>query len=174
LLNGEAKIYEIKTDLDNLDKLEKQIVNYSQFGNKVYIVASYNHIQKLLEKYSNSTVGLIEFTKKDTLSTVKEAESYSDKFDHTCIFKTLRKQEYLEIIQECYGGIPEVPNTLIFRECLKLAKQLDKCQFQRLAYENLKERKLKFPQLLQDSRTPFELKHICYNMDLAENEYYYW
>src|SRR5665811_177245 len=67
-LNGEARIYEIKTDLDNLDKLEKQIFDYSQFGNKVYIVASHNHIQKLLEIYSDSPVGLVEFTQNGTLS----------------------------------------------------------------------------------------------------------
>lgn len=171
LLNGEARIYEIKTDLDSLDKLEKQIFDYSQFGNKVYIVASYSHIKKLSEIYADSPIGLIEFTQRDTLSTIKEADSYSGNFDHTCIFKTLRKQEYLDIIQEYYGAIPDVPNTLIFRECLKLVKQLDICQFQKMAYEKLKARKLKSPKLLLDSRTPYELKHICYTLDLSENEY---
>ena len=171
LLNGEARIYEIKTDLDNLDKLEKQISDYSQFGNKVYIVASYNHIKKLSEIFADSPIGLIEFTQRDTLSTIKEADSCSGNFDHTCIFKVLRKHEYLEIIQESYGAIPDVPNTLIFRECLRLAKQLDICQFQKMAFEKLKARKLRSPQLLLDSRTPYELKHICYTMDLSTNEY---
>ncbi len=150
LLNGEARVYEIKTDLDGLDKLEKQIFNYSQFSNKVYVVASFGHIQKLEEIYADKPVGLIEFTQRDTLRTVREAQSYSGNFDHTIIFKTLRKQEYLDIIQDYFNYIPRVPNTLLFKECFSLSKQIAIDEFQKLAFEKLKQRKLKYPQLLQD------------------------
>jgi hypothetical protein len=40
-----------------------------------------------------------------------------------------------------------------------------------MAFEKLKSRKLRSPQLLLDCRTPYELKHICYTMDLSINEY---
>lgn len=171
LLNGEARIYEIKTELDSLEKLEKQVFNYSQFGNKVYIVADYSHIRKLKKKYEDRPVGLIEYTSQDTLRTIKEAESYSANFDHTVIFKTLRKQEYLDIIQSYFGYVPNVPNTLLFKECLSLAKNINIEYFQNLAYKKLKERKLRCPNHLKDEKTPYELKHICYTMNLTEEEY---
>lgn len=172
LLNGEARIYEIKTDLDSLEKLEKQIHDYSQFGNKVYIVASYNHIKKLVDVYENSPIGLIEFTQRDTLRISKEATECSENFNHTTIFKTLRKQEYLDIINDHLGFIPDVPNTLLFKECLALAKDIPIKEFQKSVFEKLKERKLQQPSLLCDKRTPYELKHICYTMDLSENDYH--
>jgi len=171
LLNGEARVYEIKTDLDSLDKLEKQVFDYSQFANKIYIVTSSKHIQKLKEFSFNIPIGLIEFTRQDTLKLINEAESCSENFDPTIIFKTLRKQEYLDIIEGHFGYLPEAPNTLLFKQCLELAKRIDITTFQRLAFEKLKERKLNCQALLEAEQTPYELKHICYIMNLSKNEY---
>lgn len=171
LLNGEARIYEIKTDLDSLDKLDKQLSDYIQFANKVYVVTSYKHVDKLLTKYENSTVGIIELTDKNTFKEHKPANNNSQYFNYTTIFKTLRKDEYLDIIKTEFGFIPEVPNTLIFRECLEMIKTLDVLYFQTLVFNKLKERKIKCPELLVDEKTPYELKHICYTLNLNEDEY---
>lgn len=40
LLNGEIRVFEIKTDLDGFDKLSKQISDYQKVANRVYVVAS--------------------------------------------------------------------------------------------------------------------------------------
>src|SRR5260221_3358947 len=74
LLNGEIKIFEIKTDLDNLVKLNKQLIDYCQFANKVYVVASSKYSDKLLEEYRTSHIGIIELTNENSLREVKEAE----------------------------------------------------------------------------------------------------
>lgn len=171
LLNGEARIYEIKTDLDSLDKLDKQLSDYIQFANKVFVVTSAKHLEKLMLKYENSTIGIVEFTNRNTFKEHKAAGSNIECFNHLTIFKTLRKIEYLDIIKSEFGFVPEVPNTLIFKECFEMIKTLDVSYFQVLAFNKLKQRNIKCPDLLVDEKTPYELKHICYTLNLNEDEY---
>jgi hypothetical protein len=171
LLNGEARIFEIKTELDSLDKLSKQVFDYCQFANKVYVVTASKFIDKLASEYKDSNIGIIEYTQQYTLREVVEAKDNSKYFDHLTIFKTLRKQEYLDIVNQYFGYLPKVPNTKIFKECVSLVKLIEVKEFQRLAFQKLKERKLRCPDLLKSDKTPYELKHICYSLDMNEREY---
>ena len=125
LLNGNARIFEIKTDLDGLEKLNKQLTDYKQFADQVYIVTSSKFIDKLIVEYSNSTVGIVEFTARNTFKEHKKAESNLAYFDSLTIFKTLRKAEYLEITKNAFGFIPDVPNTKIFKACFELINTLE-------------------------------------------------
>lgn len=171
LLNGTARIFEIKTDLDGLDKLEKQLNDYKQFADLVYIVTSSKYIDKLLLEYSNSTIGVIEFTQRNAFKEHKKAESNSSYFNHLTLFKSLRKAEYLDIVRNHFGYIPEAPNTKIFRACFELISSIDVIKFQKLTFNKLKKRKIKCPDLLESEKTPFELKQICYSLDFSEQEY---
>ncbi|MEC7784997.1 MAG: sce7726 family protein [Bacteroidota bacterium] len=171
MLNGEARVYEIKTELDKLDKIEKQIEDYQKFGNKIYVVAHQSHIPKLLDLYSQSEIGIIELTKRNALKEIKGA-SESKLLEIETLFKTLRKDEYLEIILKYYGSIPNVPNTLIFRECMALSKRIPILEFQKLVIEVLKKRTISNPEILLSEEVPQSLKHICYNLDLSKREYH--
>jgi len=171
LLNGEARVYEIKTELDNLEKLEKQVLDYCKFGDKVYIVTSSKHVNKLIELYDNSTIGIIELTSRNALKTIKEATSNEATFSYETLFKTLRKKEYLDIIEEYFNFIPEVSNTRIFKECLVLAKKIEISLFQKLVVNKLKSRNISNPKKIQDKEIPESLKHICYSLDFSKKEY---
>lgn len=171
LLNGEARVYEIKTELDNLEKLNKQIVDYCKFGDKVYIVTSSKHVSKLIELYDNSTIGIIELTSRNALKTLKEATSNVPTFSYETLFKTLRKQEYLEIIDEHFNFVPKVSNTRIFKECLALAKKIEISLFQKLVVTKLKSRNISNQKKIQEKVIPESLKHICYTLDFSKNEY---
>lgn len=171
LLNGKAKIYEIKTDLDNLDKLKKQLNDYTQFADLVYVVTTSKFIRRILDDYANSTIGVLEFTSRKSFKEHKEAKSNCKSFNHTTIFKTLRKSEYIEIINDYFGYIPDVPNTKIFGSCLDLVNTIDICEFQKLAFNKLKNRKIKCPDLFKSEQTPYELRQICYSLDFSKDEY---
>lgn len=171
LLNGEVKIFEIKTDLDGFEKLEKQINDYKKFANKIYIVVSANNLAKIMHLYENSNIGIIVFKKNNALKTIKEAKQDKLEFEHLSIFKTLRTKEYLEIIIDKFGFIPNVPNTRIFKESFELIKEIDIATFQSLAFNKLKERKLKCPEILESELIPTELKHLCYTLDFSQKEY---
>lgn len=172
MLNGEMKLFEIKTELDSLEKLEKQISSYKKFANKIYIVANPAKAKYLLNKYTKSSIGIIEYSKNNTLRTLKSAQNNYSELDHTIIFKTLRKAEYLKIIKAYFNVIPDVPNTKIFQESLALIKTIEIRTFQTLAIEQLKTRKLKCPDLLKSNQTPKELKHVCYTLNFSKKEYF--
>ena len=171
LLNGKARVFEIKTELDGLDKLQKQISDYYSFATEVYIVTSSKHIEKLIELYKETKVGIIELTQKNSLKEIKPALSKIDLLDHSSIFKSLRKNEYINVLKENSFKIPKVPNTLIFKECLNLSKCIDIVDFQKSAIKALKKRNIKNPDLLKDNRIPNYLKHICYSLNLSKTEY---
>jgi len=171
LLNGKARVFEIKTELDGLNKLEKQIADYYTFATEVYIVTSSKHIRNLLKIYKESKVGIIELTKKNSLKEVKPAISNTDLLNHSAIFKTLRKNEYIKVLESNSAEIPNVPNTLFFRECLNLTKKINIIEFQKTAIKVLKKRNIKNPDLLQEERIPNYLKHICYSLNLSKSEY---
>ncbi|AZQ59227.1 hypothetical protein EJ994_10575 [Maribacter sp. MJ134] len=171
LLNGEARVYEIKTELDKLEKLDKQVLDYCKFGDKVYIVTCSKHINKLIELYENSTIGIIELTSRNALKTIREATSNEVTFSYDVLFKTLRKQEYLEIIKEYFNFVPAVSNTRIFKECLALAKNIEISLFQKMVVAKLKSRNISNPKKIQEKTIPESLKHICYTLDFSKNEY---
>lgn len=170
-LNGNARIFEIKTELDGLNKLEKQLSDYYSFTSEVYIVTSSKHIQKLLDIYEKTNVGIIELTKRNSLKEVKPSTSNVELLDHSVIFKSLRKNEYIDILESNSIEIPNVPNTLFFKECLELSKGINILDFQNSAIKTLKKRNIKNPELLKDNRVPDYLKHICYSLNLNKLEY---
>lgn len=171
LLNGKARVFEIKTELDGLNKLEKQIADYYAFATEVYIVTSSKHIKNILNIYKESKIGIIELTKKNSLKEIKSAIPNTDLLDHSAIFKTLRKNEYIKVLELNSVEIPNVPNTLFFKECLNLTKKINIIEFQKTAIKVLKNRNIKNPELLKDKRIPNYLKHICYSLNFSKLEY---
>lgn len=171
LLNGKARIYEIKTELDGLDKLDKQIADYKTFADEVYIVTSSKHIPNLLFRFHNTEIGIMELTRRNALNVVKKAEkNYS--FTHEALFKTLRKDEYISLLKKYFGSVPDVPNTLFFRECLKLSKKIDILDFQKLVIKELKFRNISNPELFKENLIPDSLKHICYTLNFSKEDFY--
>ncbi len=171
LLNGKARVFEIKTELDGLNKLEKQIADYYTFATEVYIVTSSKHTQNLLGIYKGTEVGIIELTKRNSLKEIKPAVSNTDLLSHSAIFKSLRKNEFIKVLELNSIEIPNVPNTLFFKECLNLTKNINIIEFQKSAIKVLKKRNIENPDLLKDKRIPNYLKHICYSLNLSKPEY---
>lgn len=170
-LNGEARIYEIKTALDDFSKLEKQITDYRKFANKVYLVTSPEHKNKALEVLTNTNAGIIILGEDNTFNEIRPAQPNTSFLMHETLFKTLRKPEYISLIHEHYGYAPDVSNTRIYRACFELAKKIEINSFQKKTIEILKRRKLAQPNLLQAAATPYELKYLCYVLNLNNNQY---
>lgn len=171
LLNGSIRIYEIKTELDGLSKLSKQLKDYQKFADKVYVVTDEKYAKKLMLEYCDTNIGIISLNDKNKLETVKDACDNYLLFKFETIFKILRKQEYLDLVVDNFGLIPNVPNTKIFKACYQMLSAINIVDFQKQVLNKLKERKLSNPELLKSSNTPIELKHICNSLDFNEQEY---
>lgn len=171
LLNGEIHTFEIKSDLDNLDKLAKQIDDYRRYSSRITVVVSASSASRAERLLTGTKVGLQVFGAKSTIETVKEAQLDNEGLDHDVLFKTLRKNEYLRIIQNFFGEIPRVPNTKTFQTCLDLVRTLDVAEFQDSVRITLKQRNLQCAQHLLSPKIPDYLKHICYRLNPNDAEY---
>lgn len=171
MLNGTVRVFEIKTELDDFSKLSKQLSDYRKFADEVSIVTDEKYAEKLKIEYGNTNIGIIALNARNKLQTIKEAYRDTSSFDFDTIFKLLRKQEYLEIVADNFAFVPDVPNTQIFQACYKLLGDRDIIDFQKQAFNKIKERKSRQSDLLQSSNTPKELKHICNSLDFNDLEY---
>ena len=171
LVNGIAKIFEVKTELDDFSRLEKQINDYQKVGNEIYIVSDEVNASKLLNKYSSSSIGLIKLTNKNKLVTIKQADTNNEYFSFDSIFKLLRKSEFLSLVQLNYGFIPEVPNTKIFTVCYDLLSEIALDIFHSQVLKILKKRNAGNPSLLLSDRTPMELRFLCNALDMSDEQY---
>ena len=97
-------------------------------------------------------------TEQYTLKTIRKANSNLENLDKASLFNLLRKNEYLKIIKEQFGYIPDVPNTRIYTECLQLfvtlsISEIHKTVLQilknRISYKNLVSNIKQFPDSLK-------------------------
>ena len=65
LLNGKAVVYEIKTALDNFDRLDGQIEDYYKAFSRVVVVTSEKNFDSVQQKLQNSPTGICLLTKKE-------------------------------------------------------------------------------------------------------------
>jgi len=171
LFNGKATVYEIKSELDSPDRLSLQINDYKKAFRFIYVVVHYSEIEKYLSIIKNTKVGLIGLNRRYQLSEVKESKPDSSSLDVETMFKCLRKNEYSEIIKDTKGYLPKVGNMFFYKECLKIANELDPIFFQKKMVEKLKERKPRDKNLYTNSDIPEFLTNICLALDLNNKEY---
>lgn len=119
ILNGSSCVYEVKSDVDNLTRLQHQLSQYLQAFDYVYIVINQNRVHELGSAIL-ANIGIIVLTKNNTLKTIRTAISNKCNVNPAVLFETLRKDEYSRIIKQEFGFLPNVPNTRFFSECKKM------------------------------------------------------
>lgn len=125
VINGTLTVYEIKTEFDNFNRLEKQIEDYKKVFEKIYVITAEKHIDKI-DFLTRQGIGIMRLNKNGKISTLQEAKSQFEYLDLGIIFDSLRQSEYTKIIQTVYGYIPDVPNTRIYFACKELFCNIDK------------------------------------------------
>ena len=171
LINGKAVVYEIKTELDSLDRLDNQIQDYYKVFDYVEIITDESHFNKIYEKYAKTSVGISILTKKNTISQKKKPERYTDLLNHTAIYKVLRKKERQQLVSFFYNEIPEFDQFSEYREIQKLFCEID---MEKLYVQFLKELKKRnnmqyYEQELQT--IPYELKSLIYFSSFKKKEF---
>lgn len=132
-INGSSIAYEIKTDLDNFQRLDKQIYDYMQIFEKVYVICSANKVPQIKEhlipecgiySYSISKNGIYRFKteriahKSDRLKSSKQLSilTKKDMISHFGEDASLAKSEMLIHIE---STVSMYRINLIFKKCLK-------------------------------------------------------
>lgn len=163
-------VFEIKTELDNFEKLAHQLNDYYKVATKVYVVTSESMYYPLYRILKDTPVGIYILTRKDTFSLKKGAKEDSSNLDYGALFKLLRKKEYEKIILDKFGLTPEVKDYEYFTACFNLFKQLDINEAMTAAYNELKNRDVIY---MRDSLKsfPIGLRWLIYTSKINETNY---
>lgn len=160
MINGKGTVYEIKTELDNLDRINSQIEDYYKAFSEVVIVTYTDNIEKVLETVPE-TVGIMELTKRRALRTVRDSMEVYSKLDYYTIFKILRKYEFEYILAMQGYDLPRVSQFQYYSECFNLIKKIDICVLQKLMLKELKKR-MRIETVEFSINVPEELRFLIY------------
>lgn len=171
MLNGDGKVYEIKSDLDNFERLNDQLYDYYKAFSYVSVLTSEHelfHVEQVLDKLNDmgSSVGIYVLSEKGTIFSKTKGrppKRFDDNLDYTCLFNLLRKSEYTKLISTHFGYTPDVAPAFYYKECLKLFSELDILTAQKLTFDELKKRNKISKQELK--KIPAELRSVIYFSD---------
>ena len=169
LINGKAVVYEIKTALDNFERLDGQIEDYYKAFSKVMVVISEKNYDDIQQRLQNSPVGICLLTKKGTLSIRKEPIEYNEMLSKSIMFKILRKNEYEKILLKIFGSLPNVSQFEYYRACQTLFESLSIDMAYKMFVQGLKLRtKI---DIVEYAKIPYELKFLIYFSNYKKSDY---
>ena len=167
MINGKGIVYEIKTELDNLDRLNSQIDDYYQAFTEVVIVTYEENLDKVIHLVPEN-VGLIQLTKRGALNTIREPFPNNQYLDYYTIFKILRKREFENILADHGYDLPNVVQFDYYKECFKIIQSMDINVLQKAMLRQLKKRmRIELVEFCRD--TPSELHFLTYFDDITAN-----
>lgn len=161
MINGRGIVYEIKTELDNLERLNSQIEDYYKAFKEVIIVTYENNVDKVIEIVPDE-VGIMVLTKREALKTVRKSKVVKDFLDINIIFEILRKYEFEEIIKKQGWNLPEVSQFIYYKECRKLISRINVEVLQKEMLLQLKKR-MKIEVVEFSMGMPEELRFLSYS-----------
>lgn len=168
LINGVGRVYEIKSDLDNLSRLNEQLKDYYKAFSYVSVLSSEQERDKVesqLKKLGRmgDSVGIYVLSDNCTIfnrDKTKEPKAFNDALDSYTIFTLLRKIEYEKILKRYFGYLPEVPPVFYFRKCFNMFDEIPILEAQELTIKELKKRSKATKEFMDF--IPYELKSVAY------------
>ena len=139
IINGKAQVYEIKTELDNLDRLDSQLNDYFKAFGYVNVITDPKNIDLISTKI-NENVGIYCLTNRNQIHCVRKAKKNISKIDSYTMFKVLRKPEFEAINSEEFGYLPEVGASKYYIYNYHLFKKISREKQQDYLVHYLKER----------------------------------
>jgi hypothetical protein len=170
LINGRATVYEIKTELDNADKLDRQLAEYYRAFPLVNVVVHESVVARYAAQLRDTPAGLISVGKRWRLSTVKPAEERHADLCVRTMFNTLRVREVEKALTDLGFKLPVVPNGRRYGEHLNLAMQVPPAEFHRAWLAAIKDRRLRGDITLHRDPRLASLRSILVQLDPTNAE----
>jgi len=126
ILNGTAKVYEVKSERDSLGRLERQVVTYAKVFAQVYVIAAESHIDAVIASVPRD-VGILLLNGRHQIQTLREAADRPERTSPAAIFDSIRTEEARRILLLQGVSIPPVPNTELNCVLRRLFIKLDPC-----------------------------------------------
>ena len=169
LINGKAVVYEIKTELDNFERLKNQINDYYKAFSHVCVVTCEEYYKKLIKILKNTNVGICSLTNKNTLRFEKEPVADFSNITHKHLFKVLHKKEFEDILLEIFKKLPQATPAFYYDECYNWFESIPIMDAYKETLIQLKKRNKITKE--EFNRVPYELKSLMYFNSNYDNDY---
>jgi len=138
VVNGVMHGYEIKSDLDNFDRLPEQMESYNKIFNKITIVVGWSHLEaaiNIVPEWWGVIVARKSPKGRLILNSIRPAD-YNHNQDTLFIAKLLWRNEALEVLESVGNakGVRSKPRNIIYQ---RLADTLDTNILQKKVRETL-------------------------------------
>jgi hypothetical protein len=140
LVNGEGVVYEVKSEYDDLSKLNTQLLDYFQAFTICNVVVHPSMIDATAPIARSTGAGVLALNRRGSLSPVVAPTPRQDLLDTSVIVNSLRVGEVESALIDCIGHVPATTNVRRHRTYLELAQSLDPTRFQLAALRQLKNR----------------------------------
>ena len=170
LINGKSVVYEIKTGLDNFERLEGQLNDYYKAFDNVIVITDICNVEgliKILQNFKYAGISVLGDDKR--ILEIKPPEPVRDFLDIQTMFKILRKYEFENIVMQYYNFLPDVSQFKYYDACFELIKAINIDDFFALFKSELKKRAV----IIEEDflAVPDELKMLAYFSELKKKDY---
>lgn len=163
VINDNATVYEIKTELDTFERLNTQLSNYFKAFTRVCVVTSENKYPHAVKALAGTPVGIYVLDSQNHISKKMRKDPVEDnsKLEHITLFKLLRKYEYESIVKQCFGLLPDAPPVFYYDACLNLFRQIPILTAHKMVMSELKKRnRIKYVDAF--NCVPYALRSLAY------------
>lgn len=170
LINGRASVYEIKTELDTLNRLRAQVLDYYKAFKSVCVVTSESNYERTLKKLAGDPhVGIYVLTRDQTISHKREPIDDGSKLQHRVLFRILRKNEFENILLKQYGHVPTAQPVQYYRECFQWFRDIEiEVAYRHFLFELKKRSNV---ESVAYGQVPYELKSLVYFSNFLSDDY---
>lgn len=165
-----SMVIEIKTELDNLERLPYQLNDYYKAFSEVYVMTSESNFYPVYKMIKDSDIGILVLTSQNNISLRKLANRNVKNLSHQELFRLLRKNEYEEMIKEEFEKIPNIPATKRYKEYFKMFKTKDVIKCQKNVFTCILGRKRR-EDVEYIKQVPFEFRWLVYQSKLNKKNY---
>ena len=117
--------FEIKSDVDNLDRLETQLRDYQAIAPRVSLVAPPRLAARVAESQEWDAIGVSTLASDGSIETWRPALADASSLSSVAMLRSLRRPEYLAALASLGHQIPLTPNTRIFAQSTQAAASID-------------------------------------------------
>jgi hypothetical protein len=170
ILNGTATVYEIKSERDSLNRLERQVAAYATVFAKVYVIAAEGHVQAIARAVPDF-VGIMQLNRRHRISTLREAIDQPERTSPSAIFDSIRTVEARMILSSLGVMIPDMPNTLLHSVLREQFVKLDPAQTHAEMVKVLKRTRNLLPLSTLVSQLPRSLQTAALSVPLRKADH---
>jgi len=110
LLNGTSTAFEIKSNWDNLDRLDSQLHAFRPAFAKVVVVVGDEHLEGVRRQLP-AEVGIARLTRRAGIKVVRRPGDCSSTVSARAVFNSVSMAEAHQILRHAGLVVPDVPNT---------------------------------------------------------------